>query len=229
MPNSSVIQRNSAIKGVHGVGKHQSMRPSQWCTSLGKRAFDVFLATLFLILAFPFMLLASALVLSSPGPLLFASNRLGQRGKPIRVLKFRTMYHRTELGIQLTRKGDERITKSGRFLRKWKIDELPQLINVLRGDMSLVGPRPDSAEFLDKLPADLQPILAIRPGITSVATLQFRHEEDLLSFIPERELATYYVKTLLPEKVQLDLKYACRANLFTDLMLLLRTGLSILR
>jgi len=219
---------------VHSIGAIGSAReyffPSKWCTSLSKRIFDIVFATMLLVAALPLMLLASFAVLTSRGPLFFASNRVGQNGERIRVLKFRTMHHRKELGVELTRRGDDRITKAGCFLRSWKIDELPQFINVVRGDMSLVGPRPDSAEFLNTLPTSLRSVLtSIKPGITSVATLIFRNEEDLLSCVPESELTSYYVKTLLPEKVGLDLEYACHATMFTDIKVLLQTLLAVLR
>lgn len=214
--------------GDREAGANSNARPSDWCTSLGKRTFDVVLAMLLLAAAFPLMVLASFAVLTSRGPLFFASSRVGQAGRRIRVWKFRTMYHRPDLGVQLTRRGDNRVTPAGRFLRKWKIDELPQLMNVVRGDMSLVGPRPDSAEFLDTLPPYRRSFLAsLKPGITSVATLRFRNEEELLSRVPEAQLTSYYVTTLLPLKVQLDLQYACHATVFTDLLLMLRTVAAI--
>jgi len=229
MTTPSITQNTSVIGGDELVGGREYVWPSKWCTSPGKRIFDVVFATILLVFALPFMLLASLAVLTSPGPLFFASNRIGQGGKRIRVLKFRTMFHRKELGVQLTRKCDDRVTKPGRFLRNWKLDELPQFINVLRGDMSLVGPRPDSAEFLDTLPTYLRPVLAaVKPGITSVATLLFRNEEELLSRVAESELTTYYVKELLPDKVWLDLEYASRATMFTDVKLLLQTLLAVL-
>ena len=187
-------------------------------------------ATMSLIVSFPLLLLASIAVLTSPGPLFFSSRRVGQGGKPIRVLKFRTMRHRKELGVQLTRRGDDRITPVGRFLRKWKIDELPQFLNVLRGDMSLIGPRPDSAEFLETLPAGARSTLqSIKPGITSVATMLFRNEEEVLRQVPESEMTSHYVHSLLPQKISLDLDYAARATFSSDLNLLLKTALAIVR
>lgn len=212
------------------VRERDYLCPSPWCSSLGKRIVDVLIATIFLIAALPFMLLAALAVSTSRGPVFFASERVGQWGKPIRVLKFRTMVDRKVLGVSLTRRGDNRITKVGHLLRAWKIDELPQFINVLRGDMSLIGPRPDSAEFLTMLPASVQPALAsIKPGITSVASIVFRDEEKLLSRVPDRDLTSHYVTTLLPEKVSLDLEYAHRATLVTDVKLLLQTLLAVLR
>lgn len=220
-----------AVPGpVAGKLEQRNLHPSSWCTSSGKRIFDVVFATMLLVFALPVMLLAAFAVLTSPGPVFFVSGRVGKGGKRIGVFKFRTMRHRKELGVQLTRQGDERVTKIGRFLRKWKIDELPQLINVARGDMSLVGPRPDSAEFLDTLPASIRSSLAsLKPGITSVATLRFRNEEDLLGKVPENELASFYVKTLLPEKARLDLEYASKATMPTDIILLFKTFLAVLQ
>ncbi len=229
MTTPSFAQNTNVIGAGELVGGREYLCPSKWCTSPGKRIFDIVFATILLVFALPFMLLASLMVLTSPGPLFFASNRMGKGGKRIRVLKFRSMYHRKELGVQLTRSGDDRVTGAGRFLRKWKIDELPQFINVVRGDMSLVGPRPDSAEFLDMLPAYLRSAFeSVRPGITGIATLQFRNEEELLSRVPENALTSYYITTLLPEKVWLDLEYASHATLFTDIQLLLQTLSSVL-
>ncbi len=205
-------------------------RPSAWCTSTGKRFFDLVCAIIFLILSLPLMLIAALAVLTTRGPLFFPSKRVGRGGKQIQVLKFRTMRHRKEMGVQLTRRGDDRITAAGRFLRKWKIDELPQFLNVLRGDMSLVGPRPDSAEFLETLPFSVQRTLeSIKPGITGRATLLFRNEEDILNRVPESELTSFYVHTLLPQKIALDLGYASRATFLSDLKLLLQTALAIVR
>lgn len=201
---------------------------SKWCTSRGKRVFDFAIAFFLLLVAAPIMVLAALAVMTSPGPLFFASERLGQGGRLIRVWKFRTMHHQVKPGLQLTRNGDRRITAAGRFLRQWKIDELPQFMNVLCGNMSLVGPRPDSAEFMNALAAKQRSILALKPGIVSVATLRFRDEEHLLAAIPEAELSGYYVKTLLPEKIRLDLDYARRATMLTDLGLTLKTALAIL-
>lgn len=230
MTTPNVTYSNDGLGTDLQVGRRDYLYPSRWCRSLGKRIFDIVIAAMLLVTALPLMLLASLAVLTSRGPVCFSSERVGQGHKRIRVLKFRTMLDRKELGVQLTRRGDERVTPAGRFLRAWKIDELLQFINVLRGDMSLVGPRPDAAEFLKTLPASVQSALAsMKPGITSIATIVFRNEEELLSCVPERELTSYYVSTLLPEKVCLDLEYARRATMFTDVRLLLQTLLAILR
>jgi lipopolysaccharide/colanic/teichoic acid biosynthesis glycosyltransferase len=127
-------------------------------------------------------------------------------------------------GPGVTQTGDLRVTRIGRVLRKWKLDELPQLLNVLRGEMSLVGPRPDLPEFIAELDAASRSNLALlAPGITGWATLHFRHEEELLASAPPESLRTFYVQQVLPKKVALDLEYASRATFFGDFMILLRT------
>jgi lipopolysaccharide/colanic/teichoic acid biosynthesis glycosyltransferase len=132
-------------------------------------------------------------------------------------------------GAGVTQAGDARVTGLGRILRKWKLDELPQLINVIRGEMSLVGPRPDLPEFINELDkASYRSLALLTPGITGWATLHFRHEEELLANIPQEELRSYYVQKVLPRKVELDLDYASRATLRSDLMILLRTVKAIL-
>jgi lipopolysaccharide/colanic/teichoic acid biosynthesis glycosyltransferase len=219
---------SAAMDDAGKTGAPEYPPVSRWCTSRCKRVFDLVCAVALLLVTLPFMCLVSLAVLTSPGPLLFASDRLGQRGKCIRVLKFRTMRPHSEAGIHVTRKGDNRVTKAGLFLRKWKLDELPQFINVLRGDMSVVGPRPDMPEFLAALDGEFRSVLCLRPGITSAATLQFRNEEELLSSIPENRLVAYYVDTLLPEKIRLDLEYARQATFSTDLKIVIKTAARIL-
>jgi lipopolysaccharide/colanic/teichoic acid biosynthesis glycosyltransferase len=205
-------------------------QPSAWSLSCSKRFSDIVLASLALLLTAPFLLLASLLVFTSRGPLLFVSARVGKGGKNIRVLKFRTMRHRGETGRLLTRGNDERITPAGHWLRKWKLDELPQFLNVLLGEMSMVGPRPDSREFINTLPAFVKSTLfRLRPGITSVASLKFRDEASVLAHVPEPELSSYYNHLLLPHKVFLDLDYASRATFLSDLRLLVRTAAELLK
>ena len=165
---------------------------------------------------------------SSRGPVLFRQTRVGQGGREFQLLKFRTMVHvRQQAGPGLTRKGDLRITFLGRFLRKTKLDELPQLWNVARGDMTLVGPRPDLAEYLQQVNARQPDFFKLRPGITSVASVNYVDEEKLLSAIPQRELVAYYTGTLLPQKIALDLEYARTASLWSDMRVLLQTACSI--
>ena len=198
---------------------------STWCTSAGKRTFDFVISSLLVLVMSPVLLAVSVIVaVTSSGPVLFRQLRVGRNGKEFTLLKFRTMHHNLEQsGPNLTCKGDKRITAVGRFLRKSKLDELPQLFNVVRGEMSLVGPRPDLSEYVRQLPADLQQILALRPGITGVSSLKYVNEENVLAKVPPQQLREYYVHTLFPQKVRHDLDYARDANLLTDARVLIQT------
>ena len=207
----------------------QSVRP--WNHSRGKRMFDMFVASLTLLPCLPLIALIAAVVaVTSRGPVLFRQKRVGENARPIELLKFRTMLHNlNNAGPGVTRSGDPRITRIGRLLRRCKLDELPQLLNVLRGDMSLVGPRPDLPEFCQALSVEYRMVLTLRPGLTGWATLQFRHEEQLLAAVPKEQLVSYYRDTVLPQKAELDLAYAERATFLGDLGILWRTFLTLFR
>jgi len=174
--------------------------------------------------------------LADRGPMLFGQTRIGQFGKPFRIWKFRSMAANAErFGPQITRNGDPRITRVGRFLRKSKLDELPQLWNVLRGEMSMVGPRPEVPRYVATYTAEQRKVLALQPGITDLATLEFRHEEELLGravdgAAPWRragETEKFYVDYCLPRKIELNLAYAKRASVWEDTKLILRTLLAL--
>lgn len=217
-----------------GAASLASLEPTinlyTWSRSAGKRLFDVVFAGVCLLLTWPLMLLAALLIkCTSPGPVFFRQVRSGQDGKTFELLKFRSMTHgRSNAGPGVTRQGDPRIFPAGRWLRKWKVDELPQFINVIRGEMSMVGPRPDLPEYMDLLSQDQREVLLLRPGITGAATVKFRNEEELLAQVPADELQQFYVYRLLPEKVRLELAYARQASLSGDLKLLLSTVATIL-
>jgi lipopolysaccharide/colanic/teichoic acid biosynthesis glycosyltransferase len=198
---------------------------SNWPHSRTKRQIDVIGAVLLLVPALPLMAIVAVVIkLTSPGPVLFQQIRYGRDGHRFRLLKFRSMRHgRSHNGPSLTSSSDTRVTPVGRVIRKWKLDELPQLFNVIRGEMSLVGPRPDLPEYLDALHATLRQVLHLKPGITSVATLRFRNEEELLSTVPAEALNVYYIANVLPQKVNMEIDYACQASLFSDLVVILRT------
>jgi lipopolysaccharide/colanic/teichoic acid biosynthesis glycosyltransferase len=176
------------------------------------------------------MILAAILTrLSSRGPILFRHPRLGRGGQEITVLKFRTMEHKSASeGPGLTRSGDRRITAIGSVLRITKIDELPQLINVIRGELSMVGPRPDVPKYLNRLSPEHRQVLRLLPGITSPTTLMLRNEEQLLATVPENELEEVYTTVILPQKICMELEYARKASFSTDLRALLRTVAAIL-
>jgi lipopolysaccharide/colanic/teichoic acid biosynthesis glycosyltransferase len=206
-------------------------KAAPWSLSGSKRLFDICCAVMLCSAAAPIMvMLALAVKASSRGPLLFRQNRVGRNGKEFPVLKFRTMYsHRgNNSGPLITRSGDSRVTAVGRWLRKWKLDELPQLVNVLMGDMSLVGHRPDMLKYMQTLTGQDRDILYFCPGITSPASLKFRNEEQELAKVPPEEMEQFYVSNLLPQKVRMDLDYAEHATFSTDCRILLRTAFSVL-
>ena len=207
-----------------------SFRPSSWSGSRQKRFFDLVVATTLLIPLVPLIPLIILLIkLDSAGPALHVNHRTGMDGRDFRMYKFRTM--RTEgtgFKVGLTRAGDSRITQVGRFLRKWKLDEIPQLWNVIIGDMSIIGPRPHLRRLLGQ-GQELREFLSIRPGMTGAATVYFRHEEEMLpKKVRDEELETYYIHSILPKKMQLDVDYAARATFRSDLALLFSTLVEVL-
>jgi lipopolysaccharide/colanic/teichoic acid biosynthesis glycosyltransferase len=199
--------------------------------AMGKRLFDVLGAAVSLVLLAPLMVLVAVAVrLDSPGPVLFRQERVGRHGRPFRIHKFRTMQvDATGRGPLLTASGDPRVTRVGAALRRHRLDELPQLIDVLKGDMSLVGPRPEVPRYVALYPPDLRErVLAVRPGITDPSSLDFLDEGELLARAadPERE----YVDVILPRKLRRAADYADRATFATDLRVIGRTlGLLVRR
>jgi lipopolysaccharide/colanic/teichoic acid biosynthesis glycosyltransferase len=174
------------------------------------------------------LVIAFAIRATSPGPALFRQERSGLNGRPFQLLKFRTM--RSEpftSSLRLTRRGDKRITSVGKWLRAWKLDELPQFINVLQGHMSVVGPRPDVEEFWLKVSENDRTALAMKPGMTGAASMTFINEEELLAQAAESELGERYVREILPRKARLDLDYAARASFWSDCAILTGTLLRI--
>jgi len=209
---------------VHTIQVGRSF-PSAWCQSKGKRVFDAACAFLLIVLTAPLMATVAVLVwATSPGPVLFRQMRLGLQGREFILLKFRTMYHASS-GPAVTQAGDLRVTRLGRALRAYKFDELPQLLNVLRGDMTMVGPRPDLPQYW--APADNAScaVLSLRPGITGAASLHFRNEEAVLASIPADRVASYYVSVQLPRKAAIDLEYASLASFWSDCRILFKTFL----
>ncbi len=195
-----------------------------------KRLFDLVMAALGLsLLLLPGLLVALLIKLDSPGPVFFRQVRVGLRGREFRIHKFRTMRVDAErVGGGLTLAADERITRLGQWLRAHRLDELPQLIDVLQGSMSLVGPRPELPRYVAHYPAALrEQVLAVRPGITDPASLAFRNEAQQLSAAadPERE----YLQHILPAKLACSADYAQRASLWTDLAVLTRSVGVLLR
>ena len=187
-----------------------------------KRTFDIGVSFVGLILLSPLMLLAAlAIKLDSPGPIMFRQKRIGKGFHPFLIYKFRTMQEASGRRRSLTVGDDPRITPTGRLLRRTKIDEIPQLINVLKGDMSFVGPRPEVPEFVELFRSEYEEILKVRPGITDLASLKYRDEAAVLeqSENPEEE----YLRRVLPDKINLSKEYIRRSSFFLDLTLILKT------
>jgi lipopolysaccharide/colanic/teichoic acid biosynthesis glycosyltransferase len=193
-------------------------RPSPWSLSGAKRLFDVLsVLTVLPLLAPIFLAVALAVRLTSSGPVLFLQKRTGCHGRTFTILKFRTMTHSVDAAHHaVTTTENQRFTPVGPFLRRWKLDELPQLLNVLVGDMSLVGARP-------KLPEHQVADLQCRPGITGAATVAFAHEAIVLAQVPKHHLDDYYREVVLPTKHQMDVEYMARATFLSDLKLLVNT------
>ena len=196
---------------------------------MAKRLFDIAFALLALLLLGPLLLLVALWVrLDSPGPVFFRQQRVGRGGQLFDIYKFRTMRTGAEaMGPQITVGQDTRITHAGAWLRRSKVDELPQFINVLRGDMSVVGPRPEVPRYVALFPADVrQAVLSVRPGITDLASIEFRDESALLaqSQDPERT----YVEQILPAKLRHAQEYVRTRSLWLDLRIIARTVLAVL-
>ena len=194
-----------------------------------KRAFDIAVSLVGLAVLSPFLIVVALLVkLTSPGPVFFKQERMGRRFRPFFIYKFRSMTQDApEEGGPITFGNDPRITGVGRFLRKTKIDELPQLINVLKGNMSLVGPRPEVRKYVDMFREDYREILQVRPGITDLASLEYRDEAAVLGRAdnPEEE----YVNRVLPEKIRLAKEHIGRSSFLFDLAIAVRTPFKLLR
>lgn len=219
----------STKSDVHiSAERRAAARPGRFYLRVGKRLFDLVVSPFALILLSPILLFVAVLVkITSKGPVFFAQVRVGQNEKPFTIWKYRSMCFRAEeLGPPITASGDPRITRLGAILRKWKLDELPQFWNVLKGDMSVVGPRPELPCHVVGYSIEQRRVLAVKPGITDLASLHYREEERLLknNNDPER----YYRETILPHKLALNVQYIERISLLQDLTLILSTMRSVL-
>ena len=187
-----------------------------------KRIIDVFVSILGLTILSPLFLLLSIFVkISSRGPVFFIQKRVGQDGKIFKMIKFRTMYINQTSDCTISIKGDDRITRLGRFLRKYKLDEFPELINVMIGDMSLVGPRPDVCGYADRLVKADRDILKIRPGITGPASLKYINEEEILA--KQDDPQTYNDEVIYPDKVKINLDYYKNQSIWLDFKIIFAT------
>ena len=188
-----------------------------------KRLFDIAASGLGLIVLSPlFLILAIWIKLDSKGPVFYRQVRVGYKNKDFRIFKFRSMRVGADKGSLVTIGGrDPRVTKSGYWIRKFKLDELPQLINVFLGDMSLVGPRPEVRHYVDYWTPEQMHVLDVRPGITDPASIKFRNENELMEKTEDPE--KYYIEVIMQEKIKLYLEYVEKHNFFYDLGLIFKT------
>lgn len=191
-----------------------------------KRLFDIFASLIgLLILSVPLLVVALLVKLSDGGPALYKQQRIGWRGRPFTMLKFRSMrVDADKIGPLITYGTDPRVTPIGRWLRKTKADEFPQLLNVLRGDMSLVGPRPEVPKYVAMYTPEQREVLNLVPGITDPASLKYRNESELLASAPDP--LAMYVTDVMPDKIRINLEYAKDATLWTDINLIVKTILA---
>ncbi|MGP1428863.1 MAG: sugar transferase [Fusobacterium sp.] len=193
-----------------------------------KRIFDITLSLLGLILLLPFMLIIAILIkIDSKGSVFFKQVRVTKNGREFKIFKYRTMRVGSDKYSQITVGKDDRITKIGLFLRKYKLDEIPQLINVFIGDMSLVGPRPEVPKYVALYTEEQREILKVRAGITDYASIEFSNENDILADEADPEKA--YIEKIMPRKIELNKKYLSEISVITDIKIILLTIKKILK
>jgi lipopolysaccharide/colanic/teichoic acid biosynthesis glycosyltransferase len=193
-----------------------------------KRVFDLVAASIAALVFLPGMAaIAVAIRLDSPGPVLFRQVRIGRGGRPFRIFKFRTMVaNASELSANVSPAGDPRVTRVGSFLRRTYLDELPQLLNVIAGAMSLVGPRPETPEFVEHYTVEERDLLSVRPGLAGPSTLEHMDEAKVLAAVGDPE--HYYIETMLHDRARLDLDYVRAHSVGGDIAILLRQVVAIL-
>jgi len=195
---------------------------------IAKRAMDIAISAAALCVLWPvFLLIALAIVIDDPGPVFYRQVRVGRGGRPFRIFKFRTMVvDADKKGLSITVGRDSRITRVGAFLRKTKLDELAQLLNVLCGQMSFVGPRPEVPRYVELYTPYQRQVLLVRPGITDYASIAYRNENDLLAGADDPE--RMYIETIMPDKIELNMKYLREISPLADLRLILKTVIAVI-
>lgn len=194
-----------------------------------KRLFDLFVSIIGLVLLFPLFVIISVWIkLDSPGPFLYKQKRVGKANKDFVLYKFRSMTMGSQdMSLITIGRRDSRVTKSGYFIRKFKLDEIPQLINIFLGDMSLVGPRPEVRKYVELYNHEQLKVLSVLPGITDPASILYRNENELLGISNEPE--KYYIEVIMPEKLQHSLDYINNRNFFSDIKVILITIIKIFK
>ena len=195
---------------------------------IAKRAMDIAISAAALCVLWPvFLLIALAIVIDDPGPVFYRQVRVGRGGRPFRIFKFRTMVvDADKKGLSITVGRDSRITRVGAFLRKTKLDELAQLLNVLCGQMSFVGPRPEVPRYVELYTPYQRQVLLVRPGITDYASIAYRNENDLLAGAKDPE--RMYIETVMPDKIELNMKYLREISPLADVRLILKTIIAVI-
>ena len=214
------VKRLTLVRSTASLPRHDVIKGAPvWSLSREKRLFDIMASsTILTVFALPMLIIAVCIRLTSRGPAIFLQKRVGQSGRLFSIYKFRSMMVSDgRCGSGLTKSGDCRVTWMGKWLRRLKLDELPQFYNVLRGDMSIVGPRPKLPEFADELN------LAYRPGITGSASLAFRREEEILASLAPDRVECFYHERIKPLKAIIDARYSVRATFRSDLRIILST------
>ena len=193
-----------------------------------KRAMDIVISAAALCVLWPVLLLiALAIVIDDPGPVFYRQVRVGRGGRPFRIFKFRTMVVDAEKkGLSITVGKDSRITRVGAFLRKTKLDELAQLLNVLAGQMSFVGPRPEVPRYVELYTPYQRQVLLVRPGITDYASIAYRNENELLAGADDPE--KMYIETVMPDKIELNMKYLREISPLADIRLMIKTVIAVI-
>jgi len=196
---------------------------------LEKRLFDIAASAIGLLVLWPvFLVIAVLIKLEDGGPVFYRQERIGYKGSPFKIWKFRTMVvNADKLGKPLTVGRDPRITRVGYWLRKFKLDELPQLLNVLLGEMSLVGPRPEVPQYMALYTPEQRKVLDLVPGITDPASIKFANEAELLAEASNPE--KFYIEHIMPTKIRLNMEYASHATLWSDILVILKTLVRIVR
>lgn len=194
-----------------------------------KRIIDIIVSSVFILILLPIFIIESLLILFADGrPVFFLQERVGKNWKLFKIFKYRTMYKGSEhSGDTISTANDSRVIKYGHFLRKWKLDEIPQFFNVLIGNMSIVGSRPEVYKYVNMFRADFDSILTLKPGITDYASIEFRNEESILENEPDKEAA--FVNNIIPGRIRLYKKYLNDTSFFVDIKIMIKTFFVILK
>ena len=216
MQNEEVKKYYDIIKGKKG-------------SLILKRLFDILASLILLIILSPLFIIFSIMIkLDSKGPIMFKQNRVTENGRIFKIFKFRTMVENADKnGSQVTVENDSRVTKIGKFLRKFRLDEIPQLINILIGDMSFVGTRPEGPKYVELYTDEMKATLLMKAGVTSLASIKFKDEEKLLQL--DGNIDKIYIENILPQKMQYNLEYLKRFNFFYDIKLMFMTLFAVVK